>query len=163
MAPSTSDPGAVVTAYWAAVASDFKLFLMQAFRTVYPGTDFIDAWYIDAIVYALARCRRLSRTEGLDAVFAQHRLDAIVAPTGSPAWTTDLVNGDQFKGASSTPAAVSGYPSICLPMGYSFGLPVGLSFIGKAWSEATVIKLAFAYEQATKHRRAPELLPTARL
>ena len=117
----------------------------------------------DGYVEALARCRRLSRTEGLDGVFAQHRLDAIVAPTGSPPWTTDLVNGDHFKGASSTPAAVSGYPSISVPIGYSFGLPVGMSFIGKAWSEATLIKLALGYEQTAKPRRAPEYLPTARL
>jgi amidase len=117
----------------------------------------------DGYVEALARCRRLSRTEGLDVVFAQHRLDAIVAPTGSPPWTTDLVNGDHFKGASSSPAAVSGYPSISVPSGYSFGLPVGMSFIGKAWSDASLIKLAFAYEQAAKPRRAPEFLATAKL
>jgi amidase len=117
----------------------------------------------DGYVEALARCRRLSRTEGLDRVFSEQRLDAIVAPTGSPPWTTDLVNGDHFKGASSTPAAVSGYPSISVPIGYSFGLPVGMSLIGKAWSEATLIKLAFGYEQAAKPRRAPEYLPTARL
>jgi amidase len=117
----------------------------------------------DGYVEALARCRRLSRTEGLDVVLAQHRLDAIVAPTGSPPWPTDLVNGDHFLGASATPAAVSGYPSISLPIGYSFGLPVGMSFIGKAWSEATLIKLAFGYEQAAKPRRPPEFLATARL
>ena len=81
---------------------------------------------------------------------------------GSPAWTTDLVNGDHFTGASSTPAAVAGYPSITVPAGQAFGLPVGLSFIGGAWSEAKLIALAYAYEQATKHRRAPTLPTGAR-
>jgi amidase len=117
----------------------------------------------DGYVEALARCRRLSRAEGLDAVFEQHKLDAIVAPTGSPPWTTDLVNGDHFLGASSTPAAVSGYPSISVPVGYAFGLPVGMSFIGRAWSEAMLTKLAFAYEQAAKLRRPPGFLSTAPL
>jgi amidase len=109
----------------------------------------------DAYVEALAHCRRLSRTEGLDVALADHKLDAIIAPTGGPAWTTDLVNGDHFGGSSSSPAAVSGYPSITVPMGQVFGLPVGLSFIGAAWSEATLIKLAYAYEQASKARKPP--------
>lgn len=117
----------------------------------------------DAYIEALAHCRRLSRTEGLDAVFAKEKLDALVAPTGSPAWTTDLVNGDHFLGASSTPAAVSGYPSISVPVGYVRGLPVGMSFIGTAWSEPTLIRLAYAYEQAVKPRRAPRFPATADL
>ena len=104
---------------------------------------------------ALARCRNLARTQGIDLVLRQHRLDAIVAPTGSPAWTTDLINGDHFTGASSTPAAVAGYPSITVPAGQAFGLPVGISFIGAAWSEPKLIGLAYAYEQATHHRRPP--------
>ena len=115
----------------------------------------------DAYVEALAHCRRLSRTEGLDVVLAKEKLDALVAPTGSPAWTTDLVNGDHFLGASSTPAAVSGYPSITVPVGYVRGLPVGMSFIGTAWSEPTLIRLAYAYEQAAKPRRAPRFLAAA--
>jgi amidase len=110
---------------------------------------------------ALARCRTRSRTAGIDAVMTRHRLDAIVAPTGSPAWVTDLVNGDHFLGASSTPAAVAGYPSVTVPAGFAHGLPVGLSFIGRAWSEATLIKLAYAYEQGTRLRKPPQFLQTA--
>ena len=112
---------------------------------------------------ALARNLRLSRKDGIDAVMDRLRLDALVAPTGSPAWTTDLVNGDHFLGASSTPAAVAGYPSITVPAGSAFGLPVGISFIGRAWSEAVLLKLAYAYEQATRHRRAPTFPATAGL
>ncbi|HEX5476013.1 MAG TPA: amidase [Vicinamibacterales bacterium] len=110
---------------------------------------------------ALATCRVRARTQGIDAVMQQHRLDALVAPTGGPAWTTDLINGDHFTGASSTPAAVAGYPSITVPAGDVFGLPVGLSFIGRAWSEPKLIALAYAYEQATRHRQPPQFKPDA--
>jgi amidase len=90
----------------------------------------------------------------------KYNLDAIVAPTGSPAWTTDLLNGDHFSGASSTPAAVAGYPNINVPTGFSHNLPVGISFFGRAHSELKLIRLAYAYEQATKHRKAPQFIPT---
>jgi amidase len=112
---------------------------------------------------ALGRCRRLSRELGIDAVMKRHRLDALVAPTGSPAWPTDLVNGDHFTGGSSTPAAVAGYPSVSVPMGIVRGLPVNLSFFGRAWSEPTLIRIAYAFEQATKHRRPPGFRPTLAL
>jgi len=110
---------------------------------------------------ALANSKRLSQKEGLDAAFAKLKVDALVAITGGPAWLIDLVNGDSPGGGSSSLAAVSGYPSITVPAGYAFGLPVGLSFIGPAWSEPTLIKLAYAFEQATKVRKVPRLLATA--
>lgn len=110
---------------------------------------------------ALRKNRRLSRTEGIDAVMLKHRLDAIVAPTGGPAWTTDLVNGDHFSGSSSSPAAVAGYPNITVPAGYVYGLPVGISFFGRAYTEPALIRLAYAFEQATKHRQPPKFLQRA--
>jgi amidase len=118
----------------------------------------------DAYVEALAHCRRLSRVEGVDVAFAKDKLDAIVAPTGGPAWLIDLVNGDcSGAGGNSSIAAVSGYPTITVPVGYSYGLPVGMSFVGKPWTEMTLLKLAYAYEQAAKPRKPPRFLPTADL
>jgi amidase len=112
---------------------------------------------------ALAKDQRLSRKEGIDLVMDKNKLDALIAPTGGPAWTTDWVNGDHFTGGYSTASAVAGYPHITVPAGYVFGLPVGISFFGRAWSEPTLIKFAYAFEQATKARRAPQFLPTAKL
>jgi amidase len=108
-----------------------------------------------------ATCRTRARALGIDAVLKKHGLDAIVAPTGSPAWPTDPINGDHFLGASSTPAAVAGYPTITVPAGQAFGLPVGITFIGGAWSEARLIALAYAYEQASKLRRPPAFAAAA--
>jgi amidase len=113
---------------------------------------------------ALARNHRLARTQGIDAVMRKYKLDALVAPTGGPAWLIDLVNGDGGTASApgpSTVAAVAGYPHITVPMGFVSELPVGLSFFGRAWSEPTLIRLAYAYEQATKHRHPPGLAPSA--
>jgi amidase len=108
----------------------------------------------------LASNLKLSRTDGIDATMDKYKLDAIVAPTGGPAWLTDLINGDHGTAGSSTPAAVAGYPNINVPAGFSHNLPVGISFFGRAYSEPTLIKLAYAYEQATKHRRPPTFIPS---
>ncbi len=112
---------------------------------------------------ALSDCRRMSRAEGIDAVMDKLKLDALVAPTGSAAWTTDLLNGDHVAGGSSTLAAVAGYPNINVPTGAIYGMPVGISFFGRAWSEPVLIKLAYGYEQSTRMRKPPQFLSTADL
>jgi len=112
--------------------------------------------YLDA----LARNHQLARTEGIDAVMDRNHLDALVAPTGGPAWVTDLINGDHSAGGSSNAAAVAGYPNVNVTAGLISGLPIGISFFGRAWSEPTLIKLAYSFEQATKARQAPRFLPT---
>lgn len=114
-----------------------------------------------AYLSAKAKAARLSRTEGLDRIFALKKVDAVLAPSSGPAWLTDLVNGDYGAGGSSGPAAVSGYPNITVPAGFVRGLPIGVSFIGPAWSEPTLIGIAYAYEQRTKLRRPPQFLPSA--
>ena len=135
---------------------ELRWFGQELFLMAQEKGELTDPEYIEA----LETNHRLGRTEGIDAVLQAHQLDAIVAPTGSPAWTTDLVNGDHFLGASSSPAAIAGYPLISVPMGFAFGLPVGITFMGTAWSEPTLIRLAYAFEQATKVRRPPQFLPT---
>jgi amidase len=89
------------------------------------------------------------------------RLDALIAPTGGPAWTIDHANGDHFVGGFSTPAAVAGYPHITVPAGFVFGLPIGISFVGRPWSEGALLKFAYAYEQVTNHRKPPKFLARA--
>jgi len=112
---------------------------------------------------ALAKAKLNTRANGIDAIMDAHRLDALVAPTNGPAWLIDLVNGDADGGGSSSPAAEAGYPSITVPAGYAFGLPVGISFFGRAWSEAKLIRIAYAYEQSANARRAPSYAKTVAL
>ena len=111
---------------------------------------------------ALEANHRLSRKEGIDAIMDQHKLDALIAPTASPAWLTDIVDGDHASGDSSSAPAVAGYPHITVPAGFVSGMPFGFSFFGRAWSEPTLIKLAYAYEQLAKARSAPQFLSAAR-
>ncbi|PYV86548.1 MAG: amidase [Acidobacteria bacterium] len=112
---------------------------------------------------ALEANHRLSRAEGIDAVMDKNQLDAIMAPTAGPAWLSDLVNGDHAGGGSSNAAAVAGYPDITVPAGSVFGLPVGVSFFGRGWSEPALLKIAYAFEQLTKARTKPQFLPTVKL
>jgi len=114
-------------------------------------------------VEAMEKNKKLARTEGIDALMEQHKLDAIVAPTAGPSCLTDLLNGDHFTGGSSNAAAVAGYPNINVPAGFIHGMPVGISFFGRAWSEPTLIKLAYAFEQATRLRKPPQFLTTIEL
>jgi amidase len=114
-------------------------------------------------VTALEANHRLSRKEGIDALMDKFHLDAIMAPTGSPAWITDWVDGDHAGGGSSNAAAVAGYPDITVPAGFIFGLPVGVSFFGRAWSEPALLKIAYGFEQLTKVRKPPQFLPSAKV
>ncbi len=109
---------------------------------------------------ALAKMLKATRENGIDRVMDENRLDALLAPTGSPAWKTDLILGDHFVGGSSSLAAVAGYPAITLPMGFIENLPVGITFFGRAWSEPVLLEIAYSYEQGTRHRKAPGFLLT---
>ncbi|HEY3370514.1 MAG TPA: amidase [Prolixibacteraceae bacterium] len=113
-----------------------------------------------AYVEALAKLMKGSREEGIDKVMDELKLDAIIAPTGSPAWISDLINGDSFQIGSSSPAAQAGYPSITVPMGAIDALPVGISFFGRAWSEPLLLEIAYAYENGTKRRQVPQFIPS---
>jgi len=116
-----------------------------------------------AYISALKKCKDLAGKKGIDATLKKYKLDVLVAPTNGPAWNIDLVNGDHFVGGSSAPAAVSGYPNITVPAGYVHDLPVGLSFFAEAFSEQKIIHYAYAYEQLSKHRKAPGFYPSLRL
>ena len=111
---------------------------------------------------ALAKNHLLTRAQGIDAMMAKHRLDALVAPTAGPTWLIDLIDGDHDTGGSSSLAAVAGYPNINVPMGFVRGLPVGISFFGRAWSEPTLIKIAYAFEQATQASQAAAIFADGR-
>ncbi|MHB1094971.1 MAG: amidase [Gemmatimonadaceae bacterium] len=137
-------------------AREMPWFGQEIFMRAQKSGPLTDKKYLDA----RATCLRLTRTQGIDAVMTKHRLDAIVLPSNQPAWTTDLLNGDHFTGGDTTYASVSGYPSITVPMGMVQGLPVGISFIGRAWEEGRMISYAFAFEQGTKARRGPSFLRT---
>jgi amidase len=138
-------------------ASQELQYFGQEYFELAQSDPFTDAEYQAALVQG----HRLAGAEGIDAALANFNVTALVAPSGGPAWTTDLINGDHFGGSSTYPSAVAGYPIVNVPMGFVDGLlPVGLSFIGTAWSEPTLIKYAYAYEQATKLRRPPTYLPT---
>lgn len=136
--------------------TELKWFGQEIFEEAEKTSGLEEKVYLDA----LSKVREFTRQKGIDLLMDQHRLDALIAPTNGPAWTIDWVNGDHFGGGSSEPAAITGYPSVTVPAGYVHGLPVGLSFFGRAWSEPTLIKLAFAFEQATKHRKSPGFLKT---
>jgi len=111
-------------------------------------------------IKALSLMQKATRENGIDKVMTENRLDAIIAPTGSPAWKTDLILGDHFTGGSSSLAAISGYPAITVPMGFIHNLPVGVTFFGRAWSEPLLIEIAYSYEQHTKYRKGPEYFTT---
>jgi len=109
---------------------------------------------------ALKKCHKYAREEGIDLAIKEHKLDAIIAPTGGPAWPMDLVNGDHFTGGSSSLAAVAGYTNITVPVGYVFGLPIGLSFFSGGFQEPTLLKITYAFEKLTKVRKSPSYLKT---
>ena len=139
--------------------TELKHFGQDLFIKAQEKGPLTDKAYLDA----LAKNQRLSRAEGIDAIMDKEKLDAMIAPSGGTAWLTDFINGDHFSGGYSSPSAVAGYPHITVPAGYIHGLPIGLSIFGRAWSEPVLIKIAYAYEQATQHRRRPEFLATANL
>src|SRR5207245_2539676 len=114
-------------------------------------------------VAALASNHALSRDQGIDGVMNKFHLDALVAPSGAPAWLTDLANGDHAVGGSSNAAAVAGYPNINVPAGFVFGMPVGISFFGRPWSEPTLLKIAYGFEQLVKARKPPQFFDTAKI
>jgi amidase len=138
-------------------STEMPYFGQELFEQAQKRGPLTDAKY----VRALAKSQTNTRARGIDAIMTAHKLDALVAPTNGPAWLIDLVNGDADGGGSSSPAAEAGYPAITVPAGYAFGLPVGISFFGRAWSDAKLIRIAYAFEQAANVRRAPIYARTA--
>jgi amidase len=136
--------------------TEMPYFRQELFLEAEKKGPLTDKAYLDA----LAKCRRLSRDEGIDAVMTEHKLDAVFAPSGGPAGATDLIYGDRDFGGSSSPAAVAGYPNVTVPAGAVHGLPLGISFFGRAYTEPVLLRLAYAFEQATRARLAPRFLPT---
>lgn len=137
---------------------EMPFFRQELFVEAQATAGLTDSKYLEAHL----RSRRLAAREGIDAALAKDHLDALVAPTVGPAWTADLINGDHVGGGGvTTPPAVAGYPHVTVPMGAVHGLPVGLSFVGAAWSEGRLVSYAYAYEQATHARQAPRFRPTA--
>jgi len=136
-------------------AQELKFFGQEIFIQAQATGGINDPGYAAALADSQGKSRA-----ALQKLFADNHLDAIIGPTNSPAWTTDLVDGDHFELASTGPAARAGYPLVTVPAGFTFGLPVGLTFMGLAFSEPKLIQLAFAFEQATKVRQAPRFLPT---
>ncbi|REL36861.1 amidase [Thalassotalea euphylliae] len=129
-------------------------FGQEIFISAQSKGDLTDKVYLDALAHA----KKMSQSQGIDKLLGDHQLDLLIAPTTGPAWKTDLINGDNFSGSATSPAAVSGYPHITLPMGYVSGLPVGLSMFSTQLTEPVLIEAAFAYEQVTKHRQPPKFL-----
>jgi amidase len=137
-------------------AAEMPYFAQELFEQAQQKGPLTEQAYRDA----LANNHQLARKEGIDAAITQFKVDAIVGPTAGPAWTTDWVSGDHADSGCASPPAVAGYPHITVPAGFVFGLPVGISFFGAAWSEPTLIKYAYAFEQARKARQKPQFLPT---
>jgi amidase len=135
---------------------ELKFFAQETFDKSLMTEGLKSAKYLAA----REKCLRLSRTEGIDKALSENQLDAIIAPSGDPAWLIDLVHGDRKVFIFGTAAAVAGLPHLTVPAGFVHGLPVGISFVGKAWSEGTLLNLGYAFEQATNARRPPSFLPT---
>jgi amidase len=135
-------------------ASEMKYFGQEFFEASEKRGPLTDFAYLEA----QAKCLRLARTEGIDAAMNEHKLDAIIAPTLGPACPIDLINGDHWLGGSTDLSAISGYPSVTVPGATLQGLPIGLTFMGKRWSEPVLIKLAYAFEQKTRVRKPPQFL-----
>lgn len=131
-------------------------FNQEIFEMANEKGELTDKEYLDA----LKKCKELAGKKGIDSTLKKNKLDVLIAPTNGPAWNIDLVNGDHFGGGSSSPAAVAGYPNITVPAGFVHSLPIGISFFAEAFSERKIIQMAYAYEQATKHRRSPEYYST---